>query len=300
MAGPILVTGAGGFVGGYLLAELGPAAVSSLADVTDRAALAEEVASVAPEAIVHLAALSSVAGSWHAGAEVWRVNAIGTVNVLDVAATERRSARVLVVSTGEVYGRAEIFPTPEDAPMRPISPYAASKAAAEIACERAARADGLDVVVARAFPHVGPGQDERFAVASWAAQICRLEAQGGGMLAVGDLRVERDLTDVRDVVRAYRLLLEPSVAAGTYNVASGRMVRLAEVVEVLVGLAQCPVTVEVEENRLRPGEIQVLSGDASRLTKATGWSPTIPLEQTLADTLAAARASLGAEESART
>lgn len=300
MTGPILVTGAGGFVGGYLLAELGQAAVPSQTDVTDSAAVAKDVAEVAPSAIVHLAALSSVAGSWHAGAEVWRVNAIGTVNVLDAAAAEQPAARLLVASTGEVYGRADVFPTPAAAPMRPVSPYGASKAAAELACERAARADGLDVVVARAFPHVGPGQDERFAVASWAAQISRLEAQGGGTLAVGDLSVQRDLTDVRDVARAYRLLLEPSVAAGTYNVASGRAVRLAEVVETLVGLAECPVQVEVDEARLRPADIPILCGDPTRLREATGWSPTIPLEQTLADTLLAARASFGAEESAKT
>jgi GDP-4-dehydro-6-deoxy-D-mannose reductase len=300
MTGPILVTGGAGFVGGYLLAELGPGAVPSQADVTDSAAIAQEIAQVSPSAIVHLAALSSVAGSWHAGAEVWRVNAIGTVNVLDAAATEQPSARVLVVSTGEVYGRADVFPTPEDARVRPISPYAASKAAAEIACGQAARTGGLDVVVARAFPHVGPGQDERFAVASWAAQIARLEAQGGGTLAVGDLSIERDFTDVRDVVRAYRLLLAPSVAAATYNVASGRAVRLAQVVETLVGLAECPVTVEVDEERLRRADIPFLCGDASRLAQATGWRPTIPLERTLADTLSAARATLRAEESART
>lgn len=299
MAGPILVTGAGGFVGGYLLAELGQGAVPAQTDVTDSAAIAQEVAEVTPSAIVHLAAFSSVAESWRAGAEVWRVNAIGTVNVLDAAAAEQPAARILVVSTGEVYGRADVLPTPEGASMRPISPYAASKAAAELACERAARADGLDVVVARAFPHVGPGQDERFAVASWAAQIARLEVQGGGSLAVGDLSVQRDLTDVRDSVRAYRLLLEQPVKAGNYNVASGRAVPLAEVVETLVGLAGCPVSVEVDDARLRPADIPVLCGDATRLREATGWSPTIPLAQTLADTLSAARASLRAEENAR-
>jgi GDP-4-dehydro-6-deoxy-D-mannose reductase len=300
MTGPILITGAGGFVGGYLTSELGHTAVPSQADVTDPVAIAQEIGEVSPSAVVHLAAHSSVAGSWENPVEVWRVNTLGTVALLEAVRAERPAARVLVASTGEVYGRAEVLPTPEDEPPRPLSPYAASKAAAELACERAARADALDVVVARAFPHVGPGQDERFAVASWAAQIARLEARGGGTLAVGDLSVERDLTDVRDVVRAYRLLLEPSVAAGTYNIASGRTVRLAEVVETLVGLAQCPVTVEVDEKRLRPGDIQALSGDAGRLVEATGWSPTIPLERTLADTLSAARASLGAQESART
>jgi len=300
MSGPVLVTGAAGFVGGYLLAELGERAVAARADVTDAADVGRELGEVEPDAVVHLAAFSSVAGSWESPVEVWRVNALGTVALLEAVREERPSARVLVVSTGEVYGRAEVLPTPEEEPIRPLSPYSASKAAAELACERARRADGLDVVVARAFPHVGPGQDERFAVASWAGQLARLKAQGGGTLAVGDLSIERDLTDVRDVVRAYRLLLEPSVEAGTYNVASGRTVRLAEVVETLVGLTGCPVTVEVDEARLRPADIPILCGDATRLREATAWSPTIPLAQTLADTLSAARASLGAEESART
>jgi len=300
MTGPVLVTGAAGFVGGHLLRELGERAVAASADVTDAAEVARDLREAEPDAVVHLAAYASVADSWENPVEVWRVNTLGTVALLEAVRAERSAARVLVVSTSEVYGRAEALPTPEEEPLRPLSPYAASKAAAELACERAARADGMDVVVARAFPHLGPGQDERFAVASWAAQIARLEARGGGTLAVGDLSVERDLTDVRDVVRAYRLLLEPSVAAGTYNVASGRAVRLAEVVETLVGLARCSVAVEVDEERLRPADVPVLCGDASRLAEATGWSPTIPLEQTLADTLAAARASLGAEESART
>jgi len=300
MAGPILVTGAGGFVGGYLLAELGQAAVPSQTDVTDSAAIAQEVAAVAPAAIVHLAALSSVAGSWHAGAEVWRVNTIGTVNVLDAAATEQPSARVLVVSTGEVYGRADVFPTPEDAPMRPISPYAASKAAAEIACQRARVSNGLDVVVARPFLHVGPGQEERFALGSWTRQIARLEAEGGGVLEAGDLSVERDLTDVRDVVRAYGMLLDRSVEPGTYNVATGRTVRLAEVVDTLVAMADCDVTVTLDESRARPADIPKLCGDPRRLAGATGWRPVIPLEQTLADTLQAARESLVGEGTART
>ena len=132
---------------------------------------------------------------------------------------------MLVVSTGEVYGRAEEIPTTEDAPVAPLSPYAASKAAAEVAAGQAQQA-GLDVVVARAFQHEGPGRDERFAVGSWSAPIVRAEEAGGGAVQVGDLTARRDITDVRDVVRAYEALLDPSVPAGTYNVASGRAVEM--------------------------------------------------------------------------
>jgi GDP-4-dehydro-6-deoxy-D-mannose reductase len=286
----VLVTGPNGLVGSHLRDTLGDAFAPLEADVLDGAALAAAVRDAQPEAVVHLAAESSVSGSWEGASRAWTVNAVGTVNVLETVRAERPGARVLVVSSGEVYGNADVIPTPEGAPVQPLSPYAASKAAAELACAQAS-AGGLDVVVARAFPHTGPGQDERFAIGSWSRQIARLEAEGGGTLRVGDLSAERDLTDVRDVCRAYELLLDRGVKAGTYNVASGRMVPMARAVELLVGLAEMPVQVERDEARLRPIEIPKLSGNWARLRTATGWAPRIPLEQTLADTLGAARKS---------
>lgn len=236
-------------------------------------------------AVIHLAAESSVASSWEDPLRAWRVNVDGTANVLDAVRAEHPAARVLVASTCEVYGRAGRIPTPEDEPVRPLSPYAATKAAAELACS----VSGLDVVVARPSNHEGPGRDERFAVGSWARQIAHLETEGGGTLLVGDLTAERDIVDVRDVCRAYRLLLDRSVPGGTYNVGSGRTVTMAHVVELLVEQARVPVQVERDETRLRPAEIPRLAGDPSRLEAATGWKPEIPLGQTLADTLGAAR-----------
>jgi GDP-4-dehydro-6-deoxy-D-mannose reductase len=285
----ILVTGAAGFVGSHLLARLGDRAQPLDADVTDSEAMAEAVGRDEPEAVVHLAAGSSVGASWDDPGEAWRVNALGTANVLEAVRTLAARARVLVASTGEVYGRAEEIPTTEQAPVAPLSPYAASKAAAEVAAAQAQRA-GLDVVVARAFQHEGPGRAERFAVGSWAAQIVRAEERGGGVVQVGDLAARRDITDVRDVVRAYEALLDPSVPADTYNVATGRAVEMHEVLDILVGLAGCPIEVERDPERFRPADLPVVSGDASRLRAATGWEPTISLEQTLADTLQAARA----------
>ena len=192
---------------------------------------------------------------------------------------------MVAVSTGEVYGDAEQIPTTEESPVVPLSPYAASKAAAELACAFS----NLDVVIVRPFQHEGPGRDERFAVGSWAAQIARAERSGGGPVRVGDLSSKRDLTDVRDVCRAYELLLDPSVPAGTYNVASGRAIEMGEVLELIVGLAKAPMEVEPDPARSRPSDLSVVCGDASRLRAATGWEPMIPLEQTLADTLDAAR-----------
>jgi GDP-4-dehydro-6-deoxy-D-mannose reductase len=284
----ILITGAGGFVGGHLLAELGSDAAASSADVLDGEALAAELRELRPAAVIHLAALSSVSASWEGVAEVWRTNALGTVQMLEAVRAEAPKARVIVASSGEVYGRAETIPTPEDAPVAPISPYAASKAAAELAASQAA-ATGLDVAVVRPFPQVGPGQDERFAIGSWTRQIARLEADGGGTLFVGDLSGERDLTDVRDGARAYRLLLEAGAAQGAYNLSSGRGIRMGDVLDLLVGLSSVPIEVEQEQARLRPAEIPVLVGDPSKLRAATGWEPEIPLEQTLADALEAAR-----------
>jgi GDP-4-dehydro-6-deoxy-D-mannose reductase len=288
VSGSIAVTGAMGFVGSHLLARLGGRALALDADVTDADALSQTLEEVSPESVVHLAAASSVAASWTDAGEPWRVNALGTVNLLDAVRSSVPAARVLVVSTGDVYGQADEIPTPETAPFRPISPYAASKAAAELAAEQFRRS-GSDVVVARAFQHEGPGRDERFAVGSWAAQIARAEEAGRGTVLVGDLSPRRDITDVRDVIGAYEALLDPAVPAGTYNVASGKPVAMREVLDVLVSLARSPIEVEEDPSRFRRSEVEVLSGDPSKLRATTGWVPTIPLEQTLADTLDAAR-----------
>jgi GDP-4-dehydro-6-deoxy-D-mannose reductase len=280
----VLVTGPGGFVGGHLRAELGEAFVPFEGDVLDAYAVLAAVREARPDALVHLAASSSVGDSFGEASEVWRTNVLGTVNVAEALRNEAPAARLLFASSGDVYGRAEVVPTPEKAPVAPVSPYAASKAAAELACF------GLNAVVARSFPHTGPGQDRRFAVGSWTAQLVSLRAAGGGTLHVGDLDVERDLSDVRDVCRAYHLLLDPSVSAGTYNVASGVAVPLRHVVELLVDAAGVPVKVEHDDARLRPSEVRVLAGDPSKLRAATGWKPEIPLERTLVDALEAAAA----------
>jgi GDP-4-dehydro-6-deoxy-D-mannose reductase len=276
----VVVTGPAGFVGTHLRAELGDAFVPYEADVLDEAALSDPLRDA--DAVVHLAAQSSVAASWQDAMESWHVNVDGTVRVLEAVHPE---ARVVLASTCEVYGNASRIPTPEDERVAPVSPYAASKVAAELACVFS----GRDVVVVRATNQEGPGRDDRFAVGSWTRQIARLEAEGGGTLRVGDLSAERDIIDVRDACRAYRLLLDRSVPAGTYNVASGKTVTMGVVVEVLVGLADVRVQVERDEARMRPADIPRISGDPAKLRAATGWEPEIPLEQTLADALEAAR-----------
>jgi GDP-4-dehydro-6-deoxy-D-mannose reductase len=242
-----------------------------------------------PSAVVHLAAVSSVGESWSEPGKAWLVNAVGTVNLLAAVAGERPDARVFVASTGEVYGRADELPTSEASDVAPLSPYAASKAAAEVACSQAMRGQGLDVIVARAFQHEGPGRDERFAVGSWVSQLAQLEHEGGGVLRVGDLTARRDITDVRDVCRAYRLLLDRDVPPGVYNVASGQVRAMRDVLDILLDLARCPVSVEPDPTRMRPVELPVVWGDPSKLHAATGWTPEIEIERTLQDALEAAR-----------
>jgi GDP-4-dehydro-6-deoxy-D-mannose reductase len=285
VAGPIIVMGAQGFVGGHLLPELGSRGLPLDVDVTDAVALARAVRATAPQSVIHLAGKSSVADSWGEVAEVWRVNVLGTVNILEAVRAEAPEARVLVVSTGQVYGLADQIPTSEESRIAPLSPYAASKAAAELACAQAP----IDVVVTRSFQHEGPGRDERFAIGSWTQQIARLEEAGGGTIQVGDLSSRRDITDVRDVVRAYLLLLDPSVPPGTYNVASGQAVTMRDVLDKLLAMARCPIDVEIDPARSRPTDLPEVRGDATKLQATTGWTPTIPLEQTLADALEAAR-----------
>jgi GDP-4-dehydro-6-deoxy-D-mannose reductase len=284
----VLVTGAVGFVGRHLRDQLGDSFLAFEGDVLDAAALAAAVRDAQPGSVVHLAAESSVAASWENAAHTWSVNVVGTANVLEAAREAGSRARVLFASTGDVYGRADELPTPESAPVRPLTPYAAAKAAAEVACGQYVR-QGLDVVVARGFSQEGPGRDERFALGSWTQQIARLEESGGGVLEVGDLSPERDICDVRDVCRAYTLMLDEAVEAGTYNVASGRSVPMSRLVELLVSLARCRVEVLEKPQRLRPVEIPRMLGDPTRLREATGWRPEIPLEQTVTDTLEAAR-----------
>jgi GDP-4-dehydro-6-deoxy-D-mannose reductase len=287
----VLVTGASGFVGRHLRQRLGDSFIPFEADVLDASAVRAAVKGARPYAVVHLAAESSVAASWGDASAAWTVNVVGTVNLLEAVQSEQPKARILFTSTGEVYGRAETLPTPESAPVEPLSPYAATKAAAEIACGQVARR-GVNVVVARAFNHEGPGRDERFAVGSWAAQVARLEEAGGGVLEVGDLSAERDISDVRDVCRAYTLLLDESVEPGTYNVASGRSVAMRDVLAQIVSFARCSIEVESRAERIRPAEIPRMLGDATRIRQATGWEPEIPLEQTLVETLDAARAAV--------
>lgn len=289
-----LITGASGFVGGHLFTHLAEAGDEVF--VTDRATggpdlcdpdgLRELLDEVRPEVIYHLAGQSDVGGSWDHPIETFRANAEGTYHLL-LAAQHTGVERVVSVTSADVYGPVptERLPVTEADQLTPLSPYAASKAAAEMVCVQMHRAHGLGVVRARAFNHLGPGQSTRFVAPALAARIVEAERSGTDVLAVGSLSARRDFTDVRDVVAAYRLLATSGQPGEAYNICSGVDVSIAELAELLLAHARRPLRLETDPALVRPIDLPVVRGDASKLAAATGWAPSIPLDRTLADLL---------------
>jgi GDP-4-dehydro-6-deoxy-D-mannose reductase len=290
-----LVTGGIGFVGRHLVAHL-EAAGDTVAvvdhrgehsvDITDLAAVERAFREVEPDCVYHLAGWADVAASWNDPLAVLRVNAEGTLNVL-AACRAAGVGRVLSVASADVYGIVEEseLPLTEDSPLRPASPYAASKMAADAIAQQAFFGFGQEVVRVRPFNHLGPGQSEQFVAPAIAARIARAERDGHDEIPVGNLSARRDVTDVRDVVRAYRLLIERGEPGQVYNVCSGQDVAVQELADVLVGLARRPLRLVPDPSLLRPVDLPVLRGDPGRLHAATGWEPQVPVETTLADLL---------------
>ena len=284
-----LVTGASGFAGCHLIAHLaacGDEITTSEAEITDPEALAADFRGCRPEVVYHLAAQTDVKASFTAAASTLRVNVEGTFNVLD-AARRAGADRVVVVSSADVYGRLEPagLPVDETAPMLPVTPYGASKAAAEMVCVQAGAGRGLDVVRARAFNHLGPGQSDRFVAAALAARIAQNERTGAEVVPVGNLQARRDFTDVRDVVRAYRLLAERGACGEAYNVCSGTSLSVLELAEALIARANRPMRLTADDELFRPVDVAEVKGDPSKLHATTGWRPEVKLGQTLDDLL---------------
>ncbi len=293
------LTGGTGFVGAWLirhLSEVGDTAVAPgpEVDVTDLAALAEDLQAALPDVVYHLAALTHVGRSWSEPAETFRVNALGTLNLLEAAARCEAPPVVVLVSSAEVYGPAsDSHPLDEQAELRPVTPYAVSKVAAEFLGLQAYLGRGLHVVRARPFNHVGPGQADDFVVSALARRMVEAELTRITSVRVGNLAASRDFTDVRDVVRAYRLLALNGLGGEAYNVCSGRALSIASLAEQMAGLLAYEVKLVEDPSLFRPVEVPVLLGDASKLMTATGWSPEIPLSKTLSDVLDYWRARLG-------
>jgi GDP-4-dehydro-6-deoxy-D-mannose reductase len=258
------------------------------ADLTDPAAAAAVVEEVRPERIIHLAGQASVHQSWLDPAGTLRTNVLGVVHLLDAVRGRGLRPPVLVVGSAEEYGPVapEELPIREETPLRPASPYAVSKVAQGALALLYGPAGGLRVVLTRTFHHTGPGRGEAFAESSFARQLADIEAgRQPSVLKVGNLEAVRDFADVRDVVRAYWMLLEKGAGGAAYNVCTGRGRRIRDLLGILLAASRARVEVRVDPERLRPSDVPAQVGDPSRLRAATGWEPRIPLERTLVDLL---------------
>lgn len=295
----ILVTGAAGFVGRHVTAALAaafpnaaivgigrhtptvlPAGVAFRpVDLLDETALCAIMAEVRPTAVLHLAALASVQQSAEAPTETWRANVVGLLNLADALSRYTTGTTLVFASSGEVYGRAFLAGPvlSEDVTPEPQGPYARSKWFGEEILRDVLRTSGHRLVILRPFNHIGTGQDERFVVSSFAAQIARIEAKlVPPVLEVGDLTAQRDFLPVEDVVRAYVRVIEKAeqIASGTvFNVASGHPRTISSVLDDLTAFARVPFTVRQAADRMRPSEIPVSAGNAARLTAAVNWRP---------------------------
>ncbi len=293
-----LVTGDSGFVGSWLRAHLEEMGDEVLTpgedfDVTDPATTDRALVAAHPDAVYHLAGLAHVGHSWEEPLAFFETNAMGTLHILDAARRCQPVPRVLVVSSAEVYGavQPDELPLVERSPLRPVSPYAMSKAAAEMVGVQAHLGWGVPVMRARPFNHLGPGQAPTFAVPALAGRILEARRTGSSVLRTGNLSARRDFTDVRDVVRAYRLLIEKGEPGAVYNVCSGRDVPIESVVKDLMAISGSDLRMELDPDLTRPVDVPVLRGDATLIEAATGWRPTVPLEESLRAVLESLRES---------
>jgi len=300
----VLVTGAAGFVGRHLAAELAGAGHSVVAfdlefttpvecaetlrtgDLTDPKLINRIVAEEATAACIHLGAISFVPAGDANPDKMLSVNIGGTVNVLDAYRNHSPSARLLIVSTSRVYGEIDTGTAlTEDSLFTPLSIYALSKTAADTAALAYARRYGMYTMTARPGNHTGPGQADSFAVPAFAKQIKAIaEGKTEPVLVVGNLDSVRDFTDVRDVVRAYRLLIEKAPPGMAYNISSQKRVSMREIVDILCARANTDPAITVDKDKFRPTETSPLL-DITRIREATGWSPQIELSETLRDIL---------------
>ncbi len=319
----ILITGITGFAGRHLAAFLSkecnvdvtgmdlsvppekPAGLRHViihcCDLADTARVKELIRQERPDAVIHLAARAQVAGAWEDAAAIMETNVVCTQSLMQAVHESAPQARVLLISSSEVYGKvpAEQMPIGEDSPLKPNNPYSASKVAVEFIGLEYFYAFGAPVIIARPFNHIGPGQRGNFVVPALASQIAEIEAGlKESVLKVGWLDSERDFTDVRDIVRAYWLLIQKGEPGLAYNIASGKRHKIREILDTLLGLTEIRPRIESVPELMRPSDTPVVVGDASRLRKLNTWGPEIPIEDSLRDALDFWRRSVGAQFSA--
>lgn len=308
----VLITGATGFVGSHLIEHLlseddlevygtkrrrsdtdhvqhvEDQVIWAETDITDSHSVRTTVAEVEPDAIFHLAAQSFVPTSWRAPQETFQTNAIGTVNLLEGLRVADVDARVQLAGSSEEYGlvKPDEVPITEDNPLRPQSPYGVSKVSADLFAQQYHSSYGIETVVTRGFNHTGPRRGETFVVSDWSKQIAEIElGRRDPVIEVGNLEPKRDFSDVRDIVRGYRLAVEACEAGEVYNICSEEAVSIKEILDMLLSSTEEEIDVEQDPAKLRPSDVPLLLGDCSKFREETGWEREIPFEQTLQDTL---------------
>ena len=301
-----LIIGAAGFVGGYLIRELSSAGWEVHAtclpneeingechvhrlDIMKKDDISQIFRETAPDVIYHLAAQSSVSVSWKRPQLTAEINVVGTINVLEaLREAGKTDTRVLLIGSGEEYGyiREGACPLSESEPLNPGNIYAATKACQGMLGEIYARAYKMDIVMVRAFNHSGPRQSDIFVISDFCKQIAEIEKGiHEPVMSVGNLTAKRDFTDVRDVVRAYRLLGEKGKSGAVYNIGRGRAVSVQFILDTALALSEKSIEVRQDPARMRASDIPIIEPDVSRIFADTGWCAEISMEQTIADTL---------------
>jgi len=242
---------------------------------------------VQPDYCFHLAAQSFVHESWYSPLETLGTNVLGTTNVLEAIRSECPHCRVMIAGSSEEYGKVHPneLPITEENPLRPMSPYGVSKVATDKLGILYHMSYGLKVVVTRAFNHTGPRRGEVFVVSNFAKQVAEIEKGAPPVIKVGNLEACRDFTDVRDMVKAYWLVITKGEPGEVYNICSGKDVKIQDILTMLLGWASCKIEVERDESRIRPSDVPILLGDCTKFKKLTGWEIELPLAKTLRDTL---------------
>lgn len=302
-----LIIGAAGFVGNYLIDHIQKDCIWSIAvtklphekieksgieiydlNILEPKEIEDLLKKIRPDYIFHLAAQSSVALSWKNPGLTVDINVKGSLNVLDAVRTLDYTPRILMIGSGEEYGhiRPDETPVSEENVLRPGNIYAATKACQNMLCAIYHQAYQMDVMSVRAFNHIGPSQAPMFVVADFCKQVADIEAGNQeAEIRVGNLKAKRDFTDVRDVVRAYTLLMEKGKAGETYNVGSGQAVEIESILNMILSLSECEIHVTVDPQKLRPVDVPVIEADITKISHDTGWKKEISLETTIRETL---------------